>query len=118
MVSHPAETLDGGNPGARRRTYVHAIAHVALEVVQVHQRRFGQVVVRETHVADLDRDDGLRAGRQRSVPNGDRLVISKVARLLIGGEGVSSHVHRQDEVGLLDYLRAVWVVVWELVEKR
>ena len=65
MVSHPAETLDGGNPGARRRTHVHAIAHVALEVVQVHQRRFGQVVVRETHVADLGRDDGLRAGRQR-----------------------------------------------------
>jgi hypothetical protein len=39
---------------------VHPVADVVLEVVQIHERGFAQVVVGELHVADLRGDHGLR----------------------------------------------------------
>src|SRR5439155_441651 len=61
VVPHSSETLNGGDPRARRRAHVDAVPNVALEIVQVHERRLGQVVVRQPQVPDLGRDDGLRA---------------------------------------------------------
>ncbi len=61
VVAHPAEALDGGDPCARRRAHMHSVAHVALEVVQVHQSCFRQVVVGQPQVPNLSRDHGLRA---------------------------------------------------------
>jgi len=60
VVPHSSETLNGGDPRARRRAHVDAVPNVALEIVQVHERRLGQVVVRQPQVPDLGRDDGLR----------------------------------------------------------
>ena len=54
-----------------------------LEVVQVHERGLGEVVVGELEVADLGGDHRLGAGRERRVADGERLVVLEVARLLL-----------------------------------
>jgi len=61
VVAHPAEAVDRGQPRARERSHVHAVADVVLEVVDVHQRGLAEVVVRELEVADLGGHDRLRA---------------------------------------------------------
>ena len=61
-----------------------AVAGVVLEVAEVHQRGLAEVVVGQLEVADLGRDDGLDARRQRRVADGQRLVVGEVARLLLG----------------------------------
>ena len=65
VVSHPAQSLDGGDPRAGERAHVHTVANVVLEVFDVHERRLAQVVVRELEVADLGGQHRLRAGRER-----------------------------------------------------
>ena len=67
---------------------------------------------------DLGCDHRLRAGRQRRVANGQRLVVGEVARLLLVGERVAAPVQREHEVGLLDDLLAVEVEVREVQEQR
>ena len=118
VVAHAAEAGDRGDPGAGERGDVEAVARVVLEVVQVHQRGLAEVVVGELEVADLGRDDRLRAGRERRVADGERLVVGEVARLLLVGERVAADVQREHEVGLLDDLLAVEVEVGEVQEQR
>ena len=65
MVAHPAEALDRGDPRACRGAHMHAVAHVALQVVQVHERGLGQVVVREPQVPDLRCNDRLGTRGER-----------------------------------------------------
>ena len=91
---------------------------VVLEIVEVHQRGLAEVVVCELHVPDLGRDHGLRAGRERRVAHGDRLVVVEVARLLLVAEGVAAPVEREHEVGLLHDLLAVEVEVREVEQQR
>ena len=47
VVAHAAEAGDGGDPGARERGDVQAVAGVVLEVVEVDQGGLGEVVVGE-----------------------------------------------------------------------
>ena len=117
MVAHAAEARDRGDPGARQRGHVDAVAGVVLEVVEVHQRRLGHVVEGEVEVADLGGDHRLRARRQRRVAHGQRLVVGEVARLLLGGEGIAAQIQRQHQVGLLDHLLAVEVEVGVVQEE-
>ena len=37
VVAHAAQTLHQGQPRAGQRAHVHAVAHVVLEVAQVHE---------------------------------------------------------------------------------
>ena len=78
----PPNPRDERQPAAGQRGDVQAVARVVLEVVQVHQRGLAEVVVGQLEVAGLGRDDGLHAGRQRRVADGQRLVVGEVARLL------------------------------------
>ena len=95
-----------------------------MQVVQVGEHGFGEQVVTEIQVADLGRRDGLAARRQRRVANGERIVVVEVAKLLFLGERPTEHVHREHEVGLLDHLFAVQVVVrivqqqWVFADRR
>src|SRR5437588_346408 len=65
VTAHAAEAHDDGDPRARERGDVDAVASVVLEVVEVHERRLAQVVVGKLEMADLGCDDGLGAGGQR-----------------------------------------------------
>ena len=94
------------------------VAGVLHQVAEVHPGGLAEVVVGELDVADLGRDDGLRARRQRAVADRDRLVVGEVARLLLGGEAVAAHVEREHEVGLLDHLRAVEPEVRDVQQQR
>ena len=58
-----------------------AVARVAREVVQVHERGLREVVVGELEVADLGGDHRLAAGRERGVADRQRLVVLEVTRL-------------------------------------
>jgi len=78
----------------------------------------GEQVVGEVEVADLGRGDRLTARRQRRVAHGDRVVVVEVAELLLGGERVAEQVGRIDQVGLLDDLFAVEVVVRIVQQQR
>src|SRR5882672_4540872 len=118
VVAHGAEPVHDCQPCSGQRSHVNAFAHVVLEVAQVHQRRLAEVVVRELEVADLGRDDRLRARRKRRVAHGDGFVIGEVPRLLLVGECVPSEMHRQHEVCLLDDLLAIEVEVGEVKEER
>ena len=64
MVAHAAEACDGGDPGPCQGGDVNAVAGVVLEVVEVHERRLAEVVVRQLEVPDLGGDDGLRGCRE------------------------------------------------------
>jgi len=81
------------------------------QVVQVHERRFGQVVIGEIELAYFSGEDGLYGCRQRGVAHGQRLVVREVARLLLCRERVAAHEHRENEVRLLDHLLAIEVKV-------
>jgi len=65
VVAHAPEAVHGREPRASERAHVHPVAHVVLQVVDVHQRRLTEVVVSQLEVADLSGDDCLRARRQR-----------------------------------------------------
>jgi hypothetical protein len=65
VVAHSADPVDGGNPAARQRGDVQAVAGVVLEVVDVDQRRLAEVLEGQLDVADLGGDHRLRAGRER-----------------------------------------------------
>jgi hypothetical protein len=65
VVPHSAQPLHRRQPRAREGADVHAVAHVVLEVVQVHERGLGEICVRQVEVSDLGRDDRLRARGQR-----------------------------------------------------
>ena len=118
MVAHAAEAGDRGDPGAGERGDVQAVHGVVLQVVQVHQRGLAEVVVRELEVPDLGGDHRLRAGRQRRVSDGQRLVVGEVAGLLLVGEGVAARMEREHEVGLLDDLLAVQIEVGIVEQQR
>ena len=83
VVAHPAESGDGGDPGAGQRGDVQAVAGVVLEVLEVHQGGLGEVVVGQLEVSDLGGDHRLGAGRERGVAHGQRLVVGEVPRLLL-----------------------------------
>ena len=114
VVAHPAEPVHDGAPRAGQRRDVQPVLRVVVEVGDVDQRRLGEVVVGQLEVADLGRHHRLRAGRERRVAHGDRLVVGEVARLLVGRERVAAELHRQHEVGLLDDLAAIEVEVGEV----
>ena len=118
VVAHAAEAGDGDDPGARQRGDVQPVAGVVLEVLEIDQGGFGEVVVGQLEVPDLGRDDRLGAGRQRGVAHGQRLVVGEVAGLLLGAEGVSAQVQGEHEVGLLDHLLAIEVEVGEVQQQR
>ena len=61
VVAHAAQAVDRREPCAGERAHVHTVADVVLEVLQVHPRRLGQVVVRELEVPDLGRHHRLGA---------------------------------------------------------
>ena len=118
VVAHPAEAGDQRDPRAGQRRDVQPVPRVVLEIVQVHQRGLGEVVVREFQVAGLGGEDGLGARRQRRVAHRQRLVVGEGARLVLGGERVAAPVHREDQVGLLDHLLAVDVEVRRVQQER
>src|SRR6267142_4881134 len=61
VVAHSAETVHDRQPRSCERPHVYTVTHVVLQVVQVHQRSLAKVVVCELEMADLGRDDRLRA---------------------------------------------------------
>ena len=65
MVAHAAEPGDGGDPRPGEGGDVHAVACVVLEIVQVHQGGFPEVVVGKVDMADLGSDHSLRGSGQR-----------------------------------------------------
>src|SRR5262245_37969730 len=85
-VPQAGEAADERDPGTGERGDVHAVTGVVLEVVQVHQGGLAQVVEGQVQVTDLGSDDGLGAGGQGGVPDGERLVVVKVPHLLLRGE--------------------------------
>ena len=115
---HAAEPADEGGPGAGQGRDVEAVPGVVLAVLEVHEGGLGEVVVGELEVADLGRHDGLGAGGQGRVPDGERLVVVEVAELLLGGEGVASQLHGEHDVGLLDDLLAVQLEVGVVQQQR
>ena len=82
VVAHPAEPSDRGDPRAGQRGYVKAVTCVVFEIVQVHQRRLGEVVIGQLEVANFGRDDRLDARGQRGVADDQRFVVRKIAGLL------------------------------------
>src|SRR5262249_61839778 len=58
------------------------------------------------------------AGGEGRGADGPLIVVGKVAGLLRGGEGVPPPVHREDQVGLLNDLRAVQVEVGDVQQQR
>ena len=111
LQAQAAESGDQRRPRARERGHVDAIPHVVLQVVEIHERRFAEVIVGELELPHLGSDDRLRGRRKRRIAHGQRLVVRKVARLLLGGERVASQLHREHEVGLLDDLLAIKIEV-------
>ena len=69
-------------------------------------------------LAHLGGQHGLRGSRQRGVAHGQRLIVREVARFLLWRERVAVQLHRQDEVGLFDYLLTIEVKVVEVQEQR
>ena len=61
VVPHAAQAVHRRQPRSGQRAHVDAVAHVVLEVFDVHQRRLAEVVVRQLQMADLGGEDGLRA---------------------------------------------------------
>jgi len=96
---------------------VKPVLHVVMQVVEVYERSFPQVIVGEVELAHLGGQDGLRGGRQRGVAHSQRLVVREVARLLLWRECVAAQVHREDEISLLDDLLAIEVKVREVQEQ-
>ena len=88
------------------------------EVVEIDERRLGEVVVGELEMPDLRGDHRLRAGRERRVAHGQRLVVGEVPRLLLVAESIAARMQRQHEIGLLDDLLAVELEVGEVHEQR
>ena len=118
VVPHPAEAGDGHRPRARGSGDVDPVVHVVVEVADVREGRLGPVVERQVQVSHLGRDDRLGGGGQRRVPHRAGLVVGEVACLLLWGEGVTSQVHGQDEVGLLDHLLAIELEVRVVQQQR
>jgi hypothetical protein len=56
MVAHAAQSLHCRKPRPRERAQVHAIADVALQVMQIQERRLREVGVRQLEVTDLRGD--------------------------------------------------------------
>jgi len=61
VVAHAAQAVNRRDPCPCERAHVHAVADVVLQVVEVHQRRLGEVVVGQLQVADLGGNHRLRA---------------------------------------------------------
>ncbi len=128
VAAHPAEARHQRHPGTGQRGDVQPVAGVVLQVLQIHQGRLGGVGVGEVEMARLGGDDGLAAGRQGGVPDGERLVVGEVAGDLVRAVGarpavplleeVAAGVHGQHQVGLLDDLLAVEVEVGEVQQQR
>ena len=118
MVAHAAEPCDGGGDGAGQGGDVETVARVLLEVVEIDEGGLPEVVVGQFEVSDLGGHNGLRAGGERGVSDGERLVVGEVPRLLLVGERVAAHVQRQHEVGLLEDLLPVEIGVGKVQEQR
>ena len=118
IAAHAAEPGDDRGPRARHRRDVQAVVGVARQVVEIDERRLGQVVVGQVEVADLGRQHRLGAGRQRRVPHRERLVVGEVARLLLGGERVAAQVHAPAPGRPAYHLLAVQVEVGEVQQQR
>ena len=65
VVAKAAEAGERGDARPRERGDVNAVAGVVLEVVEVEQRGFGEIVVGQLDVPDLGGHDRLDARRQR-----------------------------------------------------
>ena len=117
-VPHPAEPGHQSDPAARERGQMQAVGGVLLQVVDVHQRGFAEIVVREPQMPDLGRDDRLAARRQGRVAHRQRFAVLEVPRLVPMIEGVAAQVQRQHQVRLLDHLLAVQLEVGEVQQQR
>ena len=95
-----------------------AVAGVVLQVVQVEQGGFGEVVVGELEVAHFCGHGRLDARRQRRVTDGEPLVEREVAGLLLGGEVLAGEEQGHHEVGLFDDLLAIQVEVRVMQQQR
>ena len=104
MPPRPATAASNAPPSEATCT---PSTHVVVEVAQVHERGFRQVVVGQVEVPDLGRHHGLDARGQRRVAHRQALVVLEVASLLLGSERIATQVERQHEVRLLDHLPAV-----------
>src|SRR5258708_19947496 len=89
-----------------------------MQVVEIYERSFTQVIIGELELAHLGSQDSLCGSRQRGVAHGQRLIVREVARLLLWRERVAAQVHGEDEVGLFDDLLAIEVKVREMQEQR
>ena len=65
VVAKPAEAGERGNARPRKRSDVNAVPGVVLDVVEVEQRGFGEIVEGQLDVANLGGHHRLDTGRQR-----------------------------------------------------
>jgi hypothetical protein len=90
VIAQAAKARDRDEPHTRERSDVHSITRVVFEIVEVHERCFAEVVIRELEVPDLCSDDGLGASRERRISCGKTLIVRKVARLLLVIESITA----------------------------
>ncbi len=89
-----------------------------MEVAEVQEGGFAEVIVRQFEVSDLGRDHRLDERRQRGVADRQGLVVLEVARLGLRRERVTPQVQRQHQIGLLDDLLAIEVEVVKVHHQR
>src|SRR6266487_1942264 len=94
------------------------VPRVMLQVVEIHERSIGKVVVGEVELTHLGSEDGLCACRQRGGAHSQRLVVREVARLLLRRESLTAQMHRKNEIGMLEDLLAIEVKVRGMQEQR
>src|SRR5215216_1286207 len=92
VIAHAAKPGHRGDPGAGQRGQVNAVAGVVMEVTQIQESGFAQVVVGQLEVPDFGGDYRLNERRQRGVANRQGLVVLEVARFVLRRECVPSQV--------------------------
>src|SRR5690242_17651470 len=65
LPTQATEPGDQRRPGARQGSHVDPVLHVVMQVVEVYERSFTEVIVGELELAHLGSQDSLCAGRQR-----------------------------------------------------
>ncbi len=95
-----------------------AVVGVQLEIVKIHERGLGEVVIGTVDVAHLGRDDRLGGRCERRIAHRERLVVVEVAPLLFGRERITAQVQGEHQVGLLDDLLAVQLEIGMVQEER
>src|SRR5215218_325774 len=92
VIAHAAKPGHRGDPGAGQRGQVNTVAGVVMEVAQIQESCFAEVVVGQLKVSDFGGDYRLNERRQRGVANRQGLVVLEVARLSLRRECVPSQV--------------------------